>query len=93
MDLMSANAARLEGVPDLAVLALAANQQRILVSHDFHTTPRHFADFVQTYGAIPGVFPIRQYLPIRDAFDELVLIRSASNAEEWASRILRIPLA
>jgi predicted nuclease of predicted toxin-antitoxin system len=39
MDFLSANEADLEGVPDPEVLALAAAEDRILVSHDFHTSP------------------------------------------------------
>ena len=35
IDFMSANDANLEGVPDPEVLALAAAENRILVSHDF----------------------------------------------------------
>src|SRR5436309_2619639 len=46
MDFLSANEARLEGISDPAVLALAADQDRILVSHDFQTMPRHFGDFL-----------------------------------------------
>jgi hypothetical protein len=42
MDFLAANEAKLEGVPDLEVLALAANQDRILVTHDRKTMPRHF---------------------------------------------------
>jgi hypothetical protein len=37
MDFLSANEANLEGVPDPEVLALATEQDRILVSHDFQT--------------------------------------------------------
>ena len=92
MDFMSANQAELEGVPDAVVLGFAADQDRILVSHDFHTMPRHFADFVQARGSSPGVLLIPQYLPVREAIEELVLIWSASSAEEWADRILKIPL-
>ena len=56
------------------VLGLAADQDRILVSHDFHTMPRHFADFAQARGSSPGVFLIPQCLPVREAIEELVLI-------------------
>jgi predicted nuclease of predicted toxin-antitoxin system len=55
MDFLSANEADLEGVPDSEVLALAANQDRILVSHDFQTMPRHFGDFLQRRGSSPGM--------------------------------------
>jgi len=74
------------------VLALAAEQNRILVSHDFQTMPRHFGDFLQARGSSPGVLLVPQYLPVGEAVDELVLIWGASDTEEWEDRILRIPL-
>ena len=92
MDFLSANAANLEGVPDPKVLALAAEQDRILVSHDFQTMPHHFGEFLQVRGSSPGVLLVPQYLPIGEAIDELVLIWGASDAQEWENRILRIPL-
>jgi hypothetical protein len=74
------------------VLALAAEQNRILVSHDFQTMPQHFGDFLQARGTSPGVLLVPQYLPIGEAIEELVLIWGASDAQEWENRILRIPL-
>jgi len=92
MDFLSANDADLEGVPDPEVLALAAAQDRILVSHDFQTMPRHFGDFLQAGNSSPGVLVVPQRLPVGDAIEELVLIWAASDADEWQDRILRIPL-
>ena len=43
IDFLSANAANLEGVPDPRALDIAAEQNRILVTSDFKTMPRHFA--------------------------------------------------
>ncbi len=59
MDFLSANDADLEGVPDPEVLALAAAQDRILVSHDFQTMPRHFGDFLRAGNSSPGVLRSR----------------------------------
>jgi hypothetical protein len=75
------------------VLALAAEWNRILVSHDFQTMPRHFGDFLQARGSSPGVLLVPQYLPIGQAIEELVLIWGASDAVEWENHILRIPLS
>jgi hypothetical protein len=74
------------------VLALAADQDRILVSHDFQTMPRHFADFVRAYGSSPGVILVPQCWKTGQAIEELLLIWGASDAEEWRYRILTIPL-
>jgi len=64
MDLLSANDAKLERVPDPEVLRIAAEQERILVSHDFKTMPNHFGQFLQTSGYSPGVFLVKQHAPI-----------------------------
>jgi hypothetical protein len=55
MDFLSANDADLEGVPDPEVLALAAAQDRILMSRDFHTMPGHFGNFLQSGKSSPAV--------------------------------------
>ena len=91
IDFLSAHEAGLDGVPDANVLALATEQDRILISHDFQTMPQHFGDFLRARGSIPGVLPVPQYFPIAEAIEEIVLIWGASDAEEWSNRILRIP--
>ena len=91
MDFLSASEAKLRGLADPDVLRIAAEQDRILVSHDFKTMPRHFAHFLQTQGSSPGVFLVKQSSPIGPVIEELVLIWTATDAEEWKGRILRIP--
>lgn len=91
MDFLSANEAGLEGISDSAVLARAAQQGRILVSHDYKTMPRYFAEFVARGGCSAGVFLVSQHLPIRVAIEELVVIWAASEPGEWRDRLVRIP--
>jgi hypothetical protein len=92
IDFLSANDAKLQGLTDPEVLLIAAKEDRILVSHDFQTMPEHFGDFLGAYGSSPGVFLVAQYLPVGEVIDELVLIWTATAAEDWKDRILRIPL-
>ena len=54
MDFKSAVMAKLEGKPDPEVLALAAQEGRVLVTQDVRTMPRHFADFLQRGDHSPG---------------------------------------
>jgi hypothetical protein len=93
MDFLSAHEAKLEGVPDSEVLTKAAEQDRVLLTHDFQTMPWHFAGFLQAHDSSPGVLLISQHLPVADAIEELVLIWSATDPDEWKNRILRVPLA
>jgi hypothetical protein len=52
--------ARLEGVDDPDVLALAAREDRIVVTSDLRTMPGHFGDFLDAHGHCPGVFLVKR---------------------------------
>ena len=56
IDFLTAQAAGLRKMKDLEVLALAAGQQRVLVSHDFGTMPLHFRAFRSAGNSSAGVF-------------------------------------
>jgi len=79
------------GKSDLVVLGIAADEVRILVSHDFRTMPQHFRRFVDNRSS-PGVFLIPQSLSPSKAIEELVTIWLASEAEEWANQLWYLPL-
>jgi len=90
MNFRSAQAARLDGVSDPEVLAVAAEEGRILVSHDFQTMPRHFRQFTEGRRS-PGVLLVRQDLPVGEAIETLLLIWEASAADEWVNRLCLVP--
>ena len=92
INFLSSNDTNLEGVPDRIVLALAAAENRILVSHDLRTMPRHFGDFLQAHGSSPGLIVVPQRMPIGAAIEELWLIWGASDADEWRDRWRVLPL-
>jgi hypothetical protein len=91
MDFLSAHEARLEGVPDSGVLAFATDQNRILVTSDLRTMPRHFGDFLEANGQCAGVFLVKQRAPLADVIEALVLVWAASDADEWKNRVVEIP--
>lgn len=90
LDFRSAQSARLDGVRDSEVLALAARDGRILVSHDFQTMPRHFREFTEREHS-PGVLLVSQYLPIGEAVESLLLIWEASTPSDWEDRLCLVP--
>jgi hypothetical protein len=91
MDLRTADDAGLTGVPDPEVLARAAAEGRILLSHDFHTMPGHFADFLVSGRHSAGVLLLHQTLPIGQAIDLIELAWEASTAEEYVDTLLYLP--
>lgn len=91
IDFLTAQAASLDGMRDSDVLAVAAREWCILVSHDFATMPHHFRDFVASQHS-PGVFLMSQELPVGTAVEVLLLIAEASDAEEWENQLTYLPL-
>ncbi|HEX5709637.1 MAG TPA: DUF5615 family PIN-like protein [Pyrinomonadaceae bacterium] len=91
LDFQTARDAGLEGLHDIQVLGIAAREGRTLVTHDRRTMPEHFAEFIKT-DVSPGVIIVSQRLPVTTVAEELILICSTSEAEEWTNLICSIPL-
>jgi len=91
IDIRTAFDAGLAGLRDPEVLKIAADSGRILVSQDRRTMPTHFTHFVNEARS-SGVLVLREAIGIAEAIDELALIWSASDADEWTNRLVWIPL-
>ncbi len=90
IDFQTAHAGGLAGLTDPEVLALAAQTNRILVTHDRKTMPRHFGDFI-IQNTCPGVIIVSRNLAIAQAAEALMLIWLASEAEEWINTLQTLP--
>lgn len=91
IDFQTALAAGLVSLRDKEVLTLAAREGRVLVTHDLKTMPRHFSEFIAAETS-PGLIVIPQHFPVASAVETLILIWSATEAEEWINRICHLPL-
>ncbi|NCJ08500.1 hypothetical protein GS597_18700 [Synechococcales cyanobacterium C] len=91
IDFQTALVAKLEGLSDREGLAIAAKEERILISHDQRTMPLHFADFIATQTS-PGAVIVPKTLPISEVIDALILIWATSTTDEWTNRIIFLPL-
>lgn len=91
IDFQSANEAGLEGVKDPEVLAIAARDSRVLVTHDRKTMPIEFGQFITSQNS-SGVLILAQNLPISEAIEAIILVWEASTAEEWINQIMTFPL-
>jgi hypothetical protein len=78
------------GRPDPEVLALAARENRILISHDRATMPTPFARFTESPSS-PGLILVSQEIDIGTVIEDLLLIWTESGLEEWRGRIGFVP--
>ena len=91
IDFQTAHEAGLAGLEDSKVLALASDEGRILVTHDRKTMPHHFGEFIKSRSS-PGLFIIPQHAELLTVIEELILIWSASDAEEYVNSVRALPL-
>ncbi|MBD2385238.1 DUF5615 family PIN-like protein [Cylindrospermum sp. FACHB-282] len=90
LDFQSAYTAKLEGKKDPEVLAIAAREGRVLVTHDRKTMPTEFGDFIMSQTSA-GVLILSQSLSTSEAIEALILVWEASTAEELVNQIMSIP--
>jgi predicted nuclease of predicted toxin-antitoxin system len=90
LDFKSAYTALLEGKKDSEVLAIAAQDGRLLVTHDRKTMPSEFGKFIMSKTS-SGVLILSQNLSVSDAIEALILVWEASTAEEWINQMMSIP--
>ena len=91
IDFQTAHAADLAGLNDVAVLRLAAEHGRVLVSHDRRTMPHYFGQFIVEQRS-PGLLIVSRKQPIARIAEDIFLIWSASTADEWVDHIRWLPL-
>ncbi len=91
VDFKTATSAGLAGLKDHEVLAAAARDGRILVTHDQTTMPKHFREFVRSERS-PGVIVVPQHVPIRAVADDLILIWTATEPDELSNRLVFLPI-
>jgi hypothetical protein len=77
---------------DEAVLEYAEQEKLVVVSHDVNTMPAAAYARVLAGNSFPDVFMVQQTLPIGPVIDDLVLIWSASELQEWKNQVVFLPL-
>lgn len=81
----------LAGRPDPELLAFAAEHALLVVSHDVNTMVGHAYARIAAGEAMTGLLMAQQSEPIGPVIDSLVLIWSASEAEEWKDQVRFLP--
>lgn len=89
-DLLTVQEVGLRGLSDPELLAWATAQQRILVTHDLKTIPGYTYERLAAGESLAGVFALAD--TVREALEQLVLLLTCSEADEWANRVTYLPL-
>lgn len=77
---------------DPIILEWAAQQRRVVLTHDVTTMTRHAYDRVRDGRSMPGVIEVPDWLPIGQAIEDLLILMECSFEGEWEGQVKYLPL-
>jgi predicted nuclease of predicted toxin-antitoxin system len=92
LDLIRVQDVGLQEADDPAILAWAASNERILLTHDRATMPDFAYERLTRGEQVAGLFVVNDRLPIYQALNELLLLVDCSEQAEWKGVVLYLPL-
>jgi predicted nuclease of predicted toxin-antitoxin system len=92
LDILRVQDLELASAADPAILAWAAEQQRIVLTHDRSTMADFAYERIARNKPTSGLFVLGHRLPVALAIEELLLIWECSDHSEWIDRVVRLPL-
>lgn len=91
LDVVRVQDVDLAGADNPTVLAWAAEDGRILLSHDVSTITRYAYDRLRQGLEMPGVFEVHDTAPIGRVIEDLLLVVESSEADDWNGQVVYLP--
>ena len=92
LDIVRAQDVGLSSADDPDILAWAAENNRIVLTHDRATMPDYAYQRVAAGELMPGAFVLNDRFPIGQAIQERLLTVACSEQAEWTGRAVHLPL-
>jgi Domain of unknown function (DUF5615) len=92
LDLVRVQDVDLREVDDPRILEWAAQNNRILLTHDRATMPDFAYERLVNEKLMPGMFVVNDRMPMHQAIHELLLLVDCSKQTEWQGVVLYLPL-
>lgn len=92
LDIVRIQDVGLSGADDATVLEWAAQEGRVLLTHDVSTITRYAYERVRAGQSMPGVFEAGRDVPIGRAIEDILLLVEYSLDGEWEGQVRYLPL-
>jgi len=92
IDIVRVQDVSLSGADEPAVLAWAAQEGRIVLTHDVATMITFAYERIQTKFPMPGLFEVSRRVSVGLAIEEIILIAECSFEGEWEGQVRFLPL-
>ena len=91
IDLVVAQSTELSGARDPALLAWAAEEGRIVLTHDRQTMAKHAYDRARSHQGMLGVIVVSDRMPVGEAIDLLSIYIECGTSEDFENSVTYIP--
>jgi predicted nuclease of predicted toxin-antitoxin system len=92
LDIVRVQDVGLRGAEDPIILEWAANEGRVLLTHDAQTMSYFAYERVRAGKPMPGVIEVTDDLPIGQVIDDILLLAEYSETGEWEGQVIYLPL-
>ena len=92
IDIIRIQDVKLSGIDDPEILEWAAQQNRVLLTHDVTTITKYAYERIEGGEPMPGVFEVHRLAPIGLVIEDILLLVECSFDDEWENQIIYLPL-
>jgi hypothetical protein len=92
LDIVRVQDVGLSSADDPTVLEWAANEDRVLLTHDVTTITKYAYERVEVEKYMPGVIEVSRKVPLGTAIDEILYIAEVCEHGELEGQIVYLPL-
>ncbi len=91
LDLVTAQKAGKSGTRDPELLEWAADQNRILLTHDRQTIPKHAYDRIRAHLKMPGIIVVSTNLPVGEAIEVVSMYIEYGEMNDFDHQVIFLP--
>ena len=92
LDIVRVQDVGLSGLDDPSLLAWAAAQDRVPITHDVSTMTAYAYRRAGGGEQMPGVFEVSRSVPVAAVIEDILLLSECSNEGEWEGQVRYLPL-
>ena len=92
LDIVRVQDVGLRGADDPAILEWAAQEGRVVLTHDAATMASYAFERVRTNQPMPGVIEVADDLPIGAVIEDVLFLSEYSEQREWEGQVIYLPL-
>lgn len=92
LDIVRIQDTEIASADDVVVLEWAAQNKRVLLTHDVSTMTAYAYARVRGGKSMPGVFEVGRNIPTSVAIEDILLLAECSLEGEWEGQVRYLPL-